>query len=116
MLPGTYLTSISTHSPAFIATFMYLYLIRLTRYFLTNPSLFKISPIVRGGTTNPSFSICQCSFKAHFFVSILNSMICSLIRIGVSFSCVLRAVDFGSSPASPHCLYAATHLSSVRLP
>ena len=115
-IPGTYFTSISTSSPGATVALIYAYFISLLRYLRTNPSRCNIAPIVRGGTTNPSFFICQCSFNAHFLVCVRNVIMCSLMRMGVSRAWVFRAVDRGTSPSAPAARYVATHRSSVRFP
>src|SRR3989338_8397781 len=64
----------------------------------------------------PSFSSCQCIFKAHFFVFFLISIMSSLTRIGVSLFWVLGSVDLGSRASSPYFLYAASQRSRLLLP
>src|SRR3989344_8623384 len=113
--PGTYFTSISINSPGFLSARIYLYLIFLTLYLQTKFSFFRILPIVRALILIPSFSSCQCIFRAHFFVFFLILMTRSLSQIGVSTRYVLGSVDLGSRPASPHFLYSATHLSRLLL-
>src|SRR3989339_1431117 len=61
----------------------------------------------------PSFSNFHFNFNEQAFVSFLNSITLSLIRIGVSFGFVFGLVDFGSKPASPHLLYSVSHLSRL---
>ena len=62
-----------------------------------------------------SFSSCHLSFKAHFLVFFLSSMILSLTLISVSLGLVLGLVDFGTNPSSPCFLYAATQRSRLLL-
>src|SRR3989344_148423 len=115
MGPGTYLTSISWSSPGFLSARIFLYLIFLTRYFLTSPSFLRILPIARALMWMSSFPSCQCILSAHFFVFFLISIILSLIRIDVSMRYVLGSVDLGMSPASPCFFHALTHRSRLRL-
>src|SRR3989344_573481 len=116
IFPGTYLTSISINSPGCLSALIYLYLIFLTLYFLTNPSFFKIFPMVLSSITMPSFSNCQCILIAHFQVFFLISTIRSFSHIGVSILYVLGSVDLGSRPASPCLRYSASQRSRLLLP
>ena len=86
---GTYLTSISTSSPGILCARRYLYFTFFVRYFLTRPSDLSILPIVRTGTTKPSFANLQCNFRAQSLVFFLLVITLSLIQIGVSSGLVL---------------------------
>jgi hypothetical protein len=101
MVPCTYLMSISTTSPRSKETFTYFHFIFFVRYFLTNPSDFKILPIVLSFTFIPSFSSLQLSLFAQSLVSFLSSITLSLIRIEVSLGQVLGRVGLGTNPSSP---------------
>ncbi len=101
-------------SPGFRSALMYLYFTLLTLYFLTNPSFFKIFPMVRASITIPVFASCQCIFLAHFLVFFLIPITFSLSHMGVSLQYRLGSVDCGSRASSPPCLYAAHHRSRLR--
>jgi hypothetical protein len=94
---------------------MYLYLIFLTLYFLVKPSCLIILPIVRTGTTKPSFANLQCNFRAQSLVFFLFVITLCLIQIGVSSGLVFGIVALGSKALSPPLLYTATHLSRLLL-
>ena len=115
IFPGTYLTSISTISPGCLSALIYLYFIFLTLYLRVKPSCLRILPIVRTGTTKPSFANLQCNFRAQSLVFFLFVITLSLIQIGVSSGLVLGIVALGSKAFSPPLLYTATHLSRLLL-
>ena len=94
---------------------MYLYFIFLTLYLRVKPSCLRILPIVRTGTTKPSFANLQCNFRAQSLVFFLFVITLSLIQIGVSSGLVLGIVALGSKAFSPPLLYTATHLSRLLL-
>ena len=95
IFPGTYLTSISTISPGCLSALMYLYFIFLTLYLRVKPSCLRILPIVRTGTTKPSFANLQCNFRAQSLVFFLFVITLSLIQIGCLFWTSLRYSRFG---------------------
>ena len=115
IFPGTYLTSISTISPGCLSALIYLYFIFLTLYLRVKPSCLRILPIVRTGTTKPSFANLKCNFRAQSLVFFLFVITLSLIQIGVSSGLVLGIVALGSKAFSPPLLYTATHLSRLLL-